>query len=91
MKIKPRTYYNMKLERNTWYKIQSTGLKGTYGIVRAKRKWVYIIARQYNNQPLERYDIPLKWVTIDDSNINVKTRNYKVKRLSKEDLFLELL
>ena len=83
----------MKLERNTWYKIQSTKFKGNTYVyfVRAKRKWVYIIARQYNDQPLERYDIPLKWIAIDDSNITVKTHNYKVKRLSKEDLFLELL
>jgi len=82
---------NVKIKRNTWYKIRSANEKNTYGIVRAKIKWVYIIARQYRNPPLERYDIPLKWVTIGDSNTNVKKHKYKVEELSKEDLFLELL
>ena len=81
MKIKPRTYYKIYYNVDKeWYDILYTG-----------NKWVYIIAYKHNNNPLIKYDKKIKWFTINDYQDYIDMYSIKIKELTKEDVFLELL
>jgi len=78
MRIKSKTYYIIYYP--THFTIWYTGTK-----------WVYAIARKYNNTPLVKYTKKVNLNNIKGFQKNINVNNYKTKELSKEDLFLELL
>ena len=78
MRIKSKTYYIRYYP--THFTIWYTGTK-----------WVYAIARKYENEPLIKYNKKTKMYTRKYWQNVINVNNYKTKELSKEDLFLELL
>jgi len=78
IKIKPKSYY--KRYYNNHYNIWHTGTK-----------YIYYIAYKYKNTPIVKYDEKLKWGSIKEWEIYITGRNDKIEKISKGDLFLELL
>jgi len=82
MKIKVRTYY-----------IGHNYNENTYSILYTGNIYVYKIAMKYSTKPLIKYTKKEVWWTIEkwQDQINNHLNNYKIKEISKEDVFLELL
>jgi len=78
MKVKTRTYYIRYYP--THFTIWYTGTK-----------WVYAIARKYENKPLIKYNKKQKSKTIKRFQQLINFNDYKTKKLTKEEVFLELL
>ena len=78
MKIKSKKYYIRYYP--THFTIWYTGTK-----------WVYAIARKYNNEPLVKYKEKQKSNNIKRFQKLINSNEYKTKELSINDLFLELL
>jgi len=84
---------SIKIKRNRYYKEYYSNSKEDYDILYTGTKWVYIIAQQFDNEPLYKRDSKHRWCSISEwqKHINMYKNRYNIKEISKEDLFLELL
>ena len=78
IKIKPNSYYIRYYDDH--YTIWSTD-----------NKCAYVIAYKPENQPLIKYTKKEVWCTINRWQEYLNNISIKIKEISKEDVFLELL
>jgi len=80
----------MKLKSKTYYKVYDNNGDG-YDIVYTGTKWIYRIAEKYRITVLHTFNKKRKWGTIREWQSIIEYNGFKIKELSKEELFLELL
>ena len=81
----------MKIKPNTYYKGYYTNSIFEYDILYTDTKYVYIIAEKEYDNPLDKFDKKFKWGTINDYQDYIDMYSIKIKELTKEEVFLEML